>query len=434
LEFLVVGLNHHTAPLEVRERLSVTRSQLPEALKAMEAYTSPAVILSTCNRSEFYFLEPNNGVGSSIQWRIGDEVIKEFLVDYFDVPLVDVERYLYLYRHEQCIHHLFRVTSGLDSMVLGESQILGQVRDAFATAAEVNTVQGPLSRLFHQALRVGRRARHETGISRNALSVSRACVELAKSLLGDLSQLRVMVIGVGEAGKLAAMALSLSGAKEIVVTNRTYERAVELAGELSGQAVSFGDMPDFLSYADIVIGATGSPEYVLEADVVSEAMALRPERPLFLIDIAVPRDIDPAVRELSNVFLYDVDDLESISESNRQEREQEAQRAEEIVTQETEQFLEWFRTLEALPTVIALRQKAEAVRKRELNRTLRRLEHKLSPEELASLEAMTRAIVKKLLHNPTVYLKEQRNASQTHLVRDMFNLGDEGSSRPNGHV
>lgn len=432
MEFLVVGLNHRTAPLAVRERLSVTKAQLPEALKIMEDYTVPGVILCTCNRSEFYTLEPTNGTSPPTQWGIGDEIIKEFLVDYFHISLVDVERYIYLYRQEQCIHHLFRVTSGLDSMILGEGQILGQVRDAFA-AAQVNALQKPLSHLFYQALRVGKKVRRETGISRNALSISRACVELAKGLLGDLRQLRVMVIGTGEAGKLVATALNLSGLKEIVVTNRTYERALELARELSGKAIPFQDMPDFLRYTDIVICATGSPGYVLEASMVSGTMAARPERPLFLIDIAVPRDIDPAAREVRNVFLYDVDDLEIVSESNRREKEQEARWAEEIVNRETQRFLAWFRTLEALPTVIALRQRAEEIREKELNRALKRLKHKLTPEEQESLEAMTRAITKKFLHHPTVYLKEQSSAQRTRLVREIFNLGEEGPSEANGH-
>lgn len=432
MEFLVVGLNHRTAPLAVRERLSVTKAQLPEALKIMKDHTVLGVILCTCNRSEFYTLEPTNGTSPLTQWGIGDEIIKEFLVDYFHISLVDVERYIYVYRQEQCIHHLFRVTSGLDSMILGEGQILGQVRDAFA-AAQVNTLQKPLSHLFHQALRVGKKVRRETGISRNALSISRACVELAKGLLGDLRQLRVMVIGTGEAGKLVATALNLSGVKEIVVTNRTYERALELARELSGKAIPFPDMPDFLRYTDIVICATGSPGYVLEASMVSGTMAARPERPLFLIDIAVPRDIDPFAREVRNVFLYDVDDLEIVSESNRREKEQEARWAEEIVNRETQRFLAWFRTLEALPTVIALRQRAEEIREKELNRALKRLKHKLTPEEQESLEAMTRAITKKFLHHPTVYLKEQSSTQRTRLIREIFNLGEEGPAEANGH-
>lgn len=428
MEFLVVGLNHRTAPLEVRERLAVSKDSLPEALRAMQDRGAPGVILCTCNRSEFYTLEPTNGAGPTARRGSGDEIIKEFLVHFFQVSLVDVERYMYVYRHEECIHHLFRVSAGLDSMILGETQILGQVRDALAAAAKLDTVQGPLSHLFHQALQVGKRVRRETGISRNAQSVSRACVELAKSLLGDLRRLRVMVVGSGEAGKLVATALRLSGVKEILVTNRTYERALELAQELSGEAIAFPDMPAALRHADIAICATGSPGFVLEATRVREAMAERPERPLFLIDIAVPRDIDPAAGEVRNVFLYDVDDLEIVSEFNQQEKEHELQWAEEIVTLETARFMAWFHTLEALPTVIALRNRAEAIRKRELNRALKSLEHPLTPREQESLEAMTRAIMQKLLHQPTVYLKAHSDPQRTRLVREVFNLAEQETS------
>ena len=445
MEFLVVGLNHRTAPLEVREKLTVTKAQLPGALKAMGSYVSQGglqsqgVILSTCNRSEVYALGQRQHLEKSLE---------DFLAEYFDIPLIDVDRYLYSYHHEECIHHLFRVASSLDSMILGEGQILRQVRDAFEASVQANTVGGSLSRLFHQALRVGKRVRRDTGISRNALSVSRACVELARQLLGDpsmpsgqaLRQLRVMVIGTGDAGKLAARALKESGVNEIVVTNRTYERAVELAHELAGEAIPFQEMPDALKGVDIAIGSTGSPGYVLKAEVVDEAMAVRPERPLFLIDIAVPRDIDPVAAHVINVFLYDVDDLQTISEANRLEREQEAQRAEEIVIQEVTQFLEWYRTLEVIPTITALRERAEETRERELAKLLRKLEHKLTPQEIGSLDAMTRSIVNKLLHNPTTYIKElhspddPQTSEKLRLVKKLFNLkvvptlGDEAPS------
>ena len=324
-EFLVVGLNHRTAPLAVRERLSVPRVQLAEALKVMESCTSRGVILSTCNRSEFYTFHATSPQGKSATNEALGKV-KHFLSDYFEVPLSEVERYLYTYWQDECVLHLFRVTAGLDSMILGEEQILGQVRDAFAVASQANTVHGPLSNLFHQALRVGKLVRGETDISRDALSISRACVELAKRLLGDLGQLRVLVIGAGEAGKLAGMALALAGIREILVTNRADQRALDLAGELHGRAIPFEQMPPSLEEVDIVIGATGAPQHVVDVNMVRSAMLARPDRPLFLIDIAVPRDIDPASREIRNVFLYDVDDLEMVSETNRLEREQEAER------------------------------------------------------------------------------------------------------------
>ena len=421
MEFRVVGLNHRTAPLEIRERLAITRADLEEALKATSRYVNQGVILSTCNRSELYTLGPERHLKTSVE---------EFLTDYFPFSLEELDPFLYSYRQEHCAHHLFRVASGLDSMILGEGEILRQVRDAFGAAVEAHTVRGPLSRLFHHALRVGKRVRRDTGISRNALSVSRACVELARHLLGDLSRLRVMVIGAGDAGKLAVSALKDSGVEGVWVTNRTHERAVELARDLAGEAIPFQNLADVLEDVDIVIGSTDSPGYVLEAGAVRKAVARRPDRPLFLIDIAVPRDIDPASAKISNVSLYDVDDLQTVSEANRIEREGEARAAEEIVTEEVGQFLDWYRTLEVIPTISALRKRTEQIRERELAKLLRKLDHKLTSQELESLEAMTHAIVNKLMHHPTTYLKEQPSRDTLQLARELFSLDEEGSSVP----
>ena len=424
LEYLVVGLNHRTAPLDVREKLSLTKADLPEALRAMERFGVPGVILSTCNRSEFYALVPPALTGSPAQGAIGELRIKEFLVEHFNVSLPEFEGYLYAHSGRQCISHLFRVASGLDSMILGEEQIIGQVRDALDAGLKAGTIPGPLSKLFQQALRAGRKVRRQTGIGQNAMSVSRACVELAKETLGNLGQLTAMVVGSGDAGGLAAEVLNLSGVKEIIITNRTHQRAVELANELSGRAIPFQEMPAAIRDADIVIGCTGSPGYVVEAGMVREAMASRAERPLFLIDIAVPRDIDPAAGQISNVVLHDIDDLEFISTSSHQDKEQEARAAEELVAEEAERFVGWYQAQLAQPVVTALRNQAERIRAEELNKTLRKLSGKLDSQELASLEAMTRAIVKKLLHGPTIYLKEQRTSDIYSLAKDMFRLTD----------
>ena len=422
MEFLVVGLNHRTAPLEVRERLSLSAERLPAALAAMSRCGMPSVILSTCNRSEFYALDTPTTDGTHGLWGTGDRRIREFLVDYFDIPLVDVERYLYTYRGHECISHLFRVASSLDSMMLGEDQIIGQVRDAFDSAVQSETIKGPLFPLFQQALRVGRRVRRETGIGRNAVSVSRACVELAKSNLGDLKGRRAMVVGAGDAGGLAAKVLSMSGVRDITVTNRTYERATEMARLLSGKAVPFGDMAQALRHADLVITCTGSPGFVLDADTVSQVMRDRPDKPMFMIDIAMPRDIDPKAGELNSVVLHDMDDLEAISESRRLEKTRETAIAEELVAKETQDFLEWSLTQQALPTVIALRDRAEEIRSGEMTKTLKKLDIELSEEQQATLEAMTRAIVKKMLHGPTVYLKEHRSPNDLRTAQKMFQI------------
>ena len=344
--------------------------------------------------------------------------------------MLDIDRYLYVYRGYDCIHHLFRVSSSLDSMILGEEQIIGQVRDAYEAATTAGTAQGPLAQLFQQALRVGRRVRRETGISRNAFSVSRACVEMAKSVLGDLSSSRVLVVGAGEAGELAAEVLSLSGVTDITVTNRTFQRAEELAANLSARAVPFDGMPKALRDTDIVIGCTGSPGYVLQADLIGNTMAARPDRPLLLIDIAVPRDIDPEAAQVKNVFLNDVDDLESATQASREKKAREAEWAEELATDEAQQFRQWCLDLEALPTVIELRNRADQVRSSELNKTLRKLNGRLDEEALESLDAMTRAIVNKLLHDPTMFLKERKGPDELKVAREIFRLGEDGPTSP----
>ncbi len=429
MEFLVVGLNHRTAPVEVRERLSLNKEQLPEALSAMNNHGASGVILSTCNRSEFYTLDlPENP--STEGPKSGADRVKDFLVERFGISLLDVDRYLYVYRGYDCIHHLFRVASSLDSMILGEEQIIGQVRDAYETATAAGTAQGPLAQLFQQALRVGRRVRRETGISRNALSVSRACVEMAKSVLGDLSRRRVLVVGAGEAGELAAEVLSLSGVTDITVTNRTFQRAEELAANLSALAIPFNGMPKALRESDIVIGCTGSPGYVLEAGLISDTMAVRPDRPLLLIDIAVPRDIDPQAAQVQNVYLNDVDDLESASQASREKKAKEAEWAEELTTDEAQQFRQWCLDLEALPTVIELRNRADQVRSLELHKTVRKLNGQLDAAALESLDAMTRAIVNKLLHDPTMFLKERKGPEELQVAREIFRLSEEGSKSP----
>ncbi|MFQ5860587.1 MAG: glutamyl-tRNA reductase [Dehalococcoidia bacterium] len=410
MNLLVVGLNHRTAPVEVRERLAVTRDQLPDALGHLKRVLSQGLILSTCNRAEFYTLSQDH---------TSEARLKEFVSGYFHVSLAGLAGHLYSYAHQECVHHLFRVASGLDSMILGESQILGQVRDAFAAATKAKTVGGPLSRLFHQAIRVGKRARRETRIGHNALSVSRACVELARHNLGDLSTKRVLVIGIGDAGKLAARALRDDGVGQVVVTNRTYARAVELAWELDGSALPFEVLPAALAESDIVISSTDSPEHLLTLELVGRAMEGRGDRLLFLMDIAVPRDIDPTVREVPGVVLYDIDDLEAVSQANKAERLREAGKAEALVHQEVQQFMEWWRSLDVVPTIAALREWAESMRLRELKKTLKRLPD-LSPQERERLDSLTRAIVKKLLHQPIADLRERKDPGRAQLVQELF--------------
>ena len=413
-DFAIVGLNHRTAPVEVRESLSWSREQLPTLLDDLAAAGLAGVPLSTCNRSEFYVMDsgpsglaPLNGV----------------LAARFGVSQEELEPYLYEHRGYDAVHHLFRVVSGLDSMILGEEQIIGQVRQAYQEASEYGTVPGLLARLFQQASRVGRRVRRDSGIGRQALSVSRACVELARSTVGDLSSSNVLVVGAGEAGQTAAEALSIAGARNITVVNRTYSRASELAERLSGRAVAFGELPGALEQSDIVIGCTGSPGYVLRAGPIAQAMTARSERPLLLMDIAVPRDIEPAAGGVLNVSLIDIDDLESMTPNSSEDRVQETAIAEALAAEEARQFEQWRLGLESLPPVIDLRRRADHIRETELQRALKRLNGKLTGEERDSLEAMTKAIVNKLLHSPTVYLKEQAPSVSRQAAAEIFGQG-----------
>ena len=411
---VAVGLNHTTAPVQVREQLSWNSEQLPELLDDLRNCGIPGVPLSTCNRSEFYFVETPEGDGCNR--------LRELLTRRFVASDEDLKRYLYAHENYHAILHLFRVVSGLDSMIVGEEQISGQVRQAYNSAVQAGTATGLLARLFQQASRAGRRVRRDTGISVGALSVSRACVELARSALGDLSSSSVLVVGAGEAGQTAAEALSLAGVRNITVTNRTYARAEELAGSLSARALPFDRLPEALGESDIVIGCTGSPGYVLQAGLIDRTMAFRPERPLFLMDIAVPRDIDPCAARVRNVSLRDIDDLEAMSQASRGERARQIAVAEALAKEEASQFDQWRRGLDSLPPVIGLRQHADRVRRQELQRTLRRLDGKLTGEELASLEAMTKAIVNKLLHSPTAYLKGQPLPHGLSTAEEIFGL------------
>ena len=373
----------------------------------------PGVPLSTCNRSEFYFLATDSREMARF---------RELLPRYFAVSHSELGDYLYEFRGYDAVRHLFRVASGLDSMILGEDQVIGQVRQAYQDANEHGGVPSLLSRLFQQSFRVGRRVRRESGVGRHALSVSRACVDLARLTVSDLGSSCVLVLGAGEAGESAAEALSHAGARDITVVNRTYSRGAELADRLSGRVAPFEQLPQALKNSDIVIGCTGSPGYVVSAEMVSESMSERPDRPLFLIDIAVPRDIEPEAGNLVNVSLRDIDDLESVSKSGRHHQAAELAAAEALAAEEARQFEEWRRSLESLPPVRDLRQRAEDVRRGELERTLKRLNGKLTDAERDSIEAMTRAIVNKLLHSPTVYLKEQAPPEGRQAAEEIFGV------------
>jgi len=407
-----LGLNHRTAPVGERERFAFSPQELPPALARLKETLGAAVVLSTCNRTELY-------VTASDDPRMGALLLEQLAA--CKGVQADPAKF-YLLQHEAAASHLFQVAAGVDSLVLGESQILGQVRDALSEATGAGTLNGVLSRVFHSALSVGKRARSETNIGRYAVSISSAAVTLARKTLGSLADKTVLIVSAGSTGKLAAKSLARSGAARILVTNRTPERAAELAATVGGSPVPFSRLPQALAEADIVISGTGSESFLLGPELVRPALAGRNGRSLLLIDIAVPRDINPAVRELPGVRLYDIDDIEAVAQANLRGRQREVQRVIAIVEEEVQGFLEWWRSLDLVPVVAALRQRAEEIRHRELQRTLRRLPD-LTDEELERIEAMTKAIVKKMLDRPINRLKDGADTGlYIEALQDLFEV------------
>jgi len=418
MQIHVVGVNHSTTPIEVREKLAVGSKQFPGALVLLGDYVSQGLILSTCNRTEVYSVSDS---ASSAQSGNVD-----FLRAWSKTSDADLLPYLYFYQDEAAVEHLFRVAAGLDSMIIGEFEILGQVKQSIEEAEKADMVKVPLRSLFHQALQVGRLVREKTGISRNALSVSSVAVDLATKAIGDLGNRKALVIGTGEAGRLVAKALKERGISQITATSRSYETAAALAMALGGSSVNIGNLSEELVICDIVISCTGAPHFILDLRTVQDAMQARSGRPLVVIDIAVPRDVEPEVRQIDNLFLYDIDDLTHLSSLNRRQRETEIRRAMEIVKAEMQRFASWWQATEVTPIISSLVKKADDIRRAQLDITLKKL-RQLTPEEQESMEAMTKAIVQKILHHPIQYLKDNAHTREDYasLVNELFQLDGE---------
>ncbi len=394
---VVVGLSHKTAPLGVREALAFAKEGLIEALGRLrsEVGLAEAMVLSTCNRVEIYG-RANESVAPALV---------SFLADYHRRPAGELDPFLYCLEGEPAVRHAFRVAASLDSMVLGEPQILGQVKEAYQVAEKAGALGSVLNALRNRSIAAAKRARTETGIGENAVSVSYVAVELARKIFGELKDRIVLLVGAGKMSELAARHLVRSGARATVLGGRTFEKAEQLAAALGGTAAPFESLRAELMKADIVISGTGAPGIVIRAEDIQAASVGRRGRPLFLIDIAVPRDIDPEAAKLSGVFLYDLDDLKSVAEANLRERQKEAAAAEALVEHEVNEFLEWRRSLEVVPVLVELRRRADEIRRAEVEKARKRL-GPMTPEQEEALEAMTSAIVNKLLHAPTVHLKE----------------------------
>jgi len=426
---LMMGLNHATAPIQVREQVACKRDELAEILPRLISTDSDSalietVILSTCNRTEIYIV-----TNDLIR---GEERLLDFFEsrrEWISIPLSDC---LYSFQDHQAALHILQVACGLDSMILGEFEVLGQVRAASEIAEQHQTIGTILTALFHRAIHAGKRARTETGIGRGAASVAYAAVDLARQQIGDLREKNILVIGSGEMGRRAAQNLRADGVQSLFVINRTYDHALSTANELGGTALPFTQLESALVQVDVVISATGAPHIILDAATLARAMSARPHRALCLIDIGLPRDIDPTARGISNVRLFDLDNLKQVAEENRAEREKHIAAVQAIISYELEEFWNWYMARRAAPTLAALHERAEAIRLAELDKALRRLGHlDLNERDRNVIAALSSGILSKLLAAPTTHLKErvQSGDGQVYLdaLRELFELSDEHS-------
>lgn len=423
MKFQLIGVNHKSAPVEVRERLDIPGSRVSEALQRLVAYpgVDEGLILCTCNRVEV-LAQTKNGLTD----------LRGFLREYFSLDPTAYEPLLYEYSERAAVRHLFRVASSLDSMVLGEPQILGQVKEAYATARAVGAVHSNLDLLLTRAFAVAKRVRTETAIGGSSVSVASVAVELAKKIFGSLAGKQVCLVGAGKMSELAARHLLAHGAESIFVASRTHDRAVELAKKFNGKAIYFEELYDHCDRADIVIAATGSPHAIFRREHGELFLSRRKNRPMFFIDIAVPRDVDPEMNKLDGIFVYDIDDLQQATSVHRADRRREADRAEGIIESEVERFQARLQTLEVVPTIVSFQDHIETIRQAEIDRVRGRL-GSLSPEQELAIEALTRAIVNKIMHTPITTLKTAaRDAEATTLIdvfRRIFNLQDRKASK-----
>src|ERR671921_468383 len=423
MSIVLVGLNHKTAPVEVRERLAFSDEALAESLRALVdgEVVREGLIVSTCNRVEILASATRPG-GEDAVGRLS-----EFISRARSVPVELFSGHLYTHADEAAVRHVFRVASSLDSLVVGEPQVLGQVRHAYSLAVEAGTAGRVIHKLVHQAFHVAKRVRSETGIAASAVSVSYTAVELGRKIFGSLKGATVLLVGAGEMAELAAQHLSSAGATRVLVANRTYETAQRLAVKFGGEAVEFDALEEHLASADIVICSTGAQHYIITPEMAERARQSRRNRPGFFIDISVPRNVDPAVAKLGNLFVFDVDDLEAVVASNIREREKEAERAELIVESEVMQFQQALRNLDIGPTVGALKEKLRGIAREEFQRQRGRL-GPLTPEQEQAIEAMLMSAVNKISHPVITRMRRSYDAGEETEVqawRDSFGLGED---------
>ena len=412
LDIVLLGLNHKTAPIALRENLAFTKDETSAALKAFQESPaiSEAILISTCNRVEILMATEDKSNAM--------DAVKLLLAEFKKIPVTEFENALYIHDGDDAVRHIFRVASSLDSMVVGEPQILGQIKDAYQTATLKKTSGVLLNKLLHRTFFVAKRVRSETGIGDHAVSISYAAIELGRKIFGTLEGKKVLLIGAGEMAEVAVEHLARNRTGDIFIANRTFERGVKLANKFKGKAVRFEEIADCLQRVDIIISSTGSPDYVVTRDQVKGIMRSRRNRPLFFIDIAVPRDIDPEINRLTNSYVYDIDDLKGVIDNNIESRNQEAIKGERIVDEAVIHFRQWYDNMDVVPTIVALRDKMDNIARSEVNKTLQTLNH-LSDDDCQAINRMTNAMINKILHDPTILLKKNRTHGDKSVYLDI---------------
>ena len=417
-EIVLLGINHKTAPVELRECIAFSGDESLTALQTLHRQPdiNEVLLFSTCNRVELLFVTEDKTRTIS--------AAKDFIAEHNQIPLEQFDDALYIHEGNEAVRHVFRVASSLDSMMVGEPQILGQIKDAYRMSTDVKSSGVILNRLLHRTFFVAKRIRTETGIGDHAVSISYAAVELGRKIFGNLAEKSVLLVGAGEMAELAVEHLIRNKASEICVANRTFENGVELAKKFNGKPIRFEEITNFLVTTDIVISSTGSPEYVITRDQVKTIIRKRRNRPIFFIDIAVPRDIDPRVNRLTNSYVYDIDDLQGVVDDNIEDRQHEAIKGERIIDEAVISFRQWYDSLEVVPTIIALRKKMESIAAAEIKKTLN--SNKIPAGSVSAIQKMAAALINKILHDPTMFLKKDGMEADKSLyidtIRKLFKL------------
>jgi len=421
LDITLVGINHVTTPVEIREKLtsSFNVPKDPFELKQLNNFNE-LFFISTCNRFELLVLSSDHTQAYNI--------LSAYLCEKMNISYIEGEKHVYSYCNEQAVKHLFRVASSLDSMIVGEPQILGQMKEAYRQTTDAKLSGTIINRMLHKSFFTAKRVRNETRIANSAVSISYAAVELARKIFDSLQGKKIMLIGAGEMAELAAEHFKKHGCSQIIVVNRTLSKAMELAESFNGKTAPFDDRLKLLDEVDIVLSSTGAPGFVIKKEDTKGLMRKRRNRPLFLIDIAVPRDIDPALNDIGNVFVYDIDGLKGIIDSNIKDREKEALKANHIIEEEIIKLMEWLKTLDVVPVIKALKTKAELICQNELNKTLSNMSH-LNKKDSAAIETLTHSIVNKLLNDPIIFLKRKKDRKTLNIfldyTRQLFDLDDD---------